>query len=150
MLNCLNKCSSQLCVVFSLQQHTIECFSNGVQKNLCVPLRPSMDSTRFLRINIIERIKNIEVYCCRLNNKSYSVNIFYMASKQSNRSISTASHFISMCAQRKLIQCLKYNVSTTTSKWHWQPSTSCFAPYAYLLRPALNFYTTKKLLKSWA
>ena len=27
---------------------------------------------------------------------------------------------------------------------------NCFEPYAYLLRLALNFCTSKKLLKSWA
>ena len=32
----------------------------------------------------------------------------------------------------------------------WLHFLNCFAPYAYLLRPAQNFYATKKLLKSIA
>ena len=42
------------------------------------------------------------VCCCKLNtNTSYSVSIFYLTSKQINRSISTAAHFCSTHSEKE-------------------------------------------------
>ena len=43
------------------------------------------------------------VCCCKLNDTSYSVSIFYLTRKQSKRSVFTASHFDSLFSQREAL-----------------------------------------------
>ena len=59
-------------------------------------------------------------------NSSYSASTFHLTSKQINRLVSTASHFVCMCAQRKNagllyahLLCVKSCVKVSSQHMHW-------------------------------